>query len=326
MRAIVLEQPDETRETMSVQDVPEPEPAADEVVVAVAYAGLNFADLMMRKGVYPHPKGYPLVAGIELAGTVASVGSAVTTAKVGDRVAAFVENAGAFAEFCAVPAERLFRLPDNLDFDKAAAFLVQGLTAWHLLNTVSTTKSGDVVLIHAIGGGVGLYLTQIAKLAGAMVLGTVGTTGKEQRALDFGADLVVNRTEQNFVETILNFTGGKEVDKLVDSTGASILDRSFELLRPLGHVVSYGEAEGKPYPNLWEQLVRRSLTFTRLHLGHLDCHSKAWAEGAEQMLAHIDAGSITVPIEGDYPMTEASAMFDHLASRQVAGKLLLKVA
>lgn len=325
MRAIVLEQPDDTRETMSVQNMPEPNPAPDEVIVAVAYAGLNFADLMMRKGIYPHPKGYPLVAGIELAGTVASVGSEVKTAKVGDRVAAFNENAGAFAEFCAVPAERLIHLPEGMGFDKAAAFLVQGLTAWHLLHTVSMTETGDIVLIHAIGGGVGLYLTQIAKLAGATVLGTVGTAGKEQRALGFGADLVVNRAEQDFVEAVLNFTDGKPVDKLVDSTGASILDKSFELLRPLGHVVSYGEAEGKPFPNLWEQLVRRSLTFTRLHVGHIDCHSKTWAGGVKQMLALIDTGSIIVPIESDYPLAKADAMFDRLASRQVSGKLLLKI-
>lgn len=326
MRAIVFEQPDDSRETAFLRDVPEPKPAADEVVVAVSHAGLNFADLMMRKGVYPHPKGYPLVAGIELAGTVAAVGTAVEGIDVGMRVAGFSENAGAFAEYCAVPAERLLQLPDDVSFETAAAFLVQGLTAWHLLHTVSTTLAGDVVLIHAIGGGVGLYLTQIAKRAGAMVIGTVGTAGKEKRALDFGADLVINRAEQTFEEAVLVFTGGKLVDKIVDSTGASILDRSFALIRPLGRVVSYGEAEGKPYANLWERLVRGSLTFTRLHIGHLDCRSDAWTKGAKAMLTHISEGSIKVPIEGTFPMNDASAMFGRLASRQVAGKLLLSIS
>ncbi len=332
MRAIIFEQPDDCfeqpgdgRETMVLRDVPEPKPGPKEVIVVVSHAGLNFADLMMRKGVYPHPKGYPLVAGIELSGTVAAVGSAVENIDVGTRVAAFSEDAGAFAEYCAVPAERLLKLPDEISFETAAAFFVQGLTAWHLLHTVSTTRSGDVVLIHAIGGGVGLYLTQIARLAGATVIGTVGTAGKEKRALDFGADLVINRAEQDFEDDVLAFTGGKPVDKIIDSTGASILDRSFALIRPLGHVVSYGEAEGKPYDNLWERLVRGSLTFTRLHVGHLDCRSDAWIEGADAMLAHLRDGSIDVPIEGVFPMTEANTMFERLASRHVAGKLLLAI-
>jgi NADPH2:quinone reductase len=325
MRAIIFEQPDDSRETMFLRDVPEPGPAADEVIVEVSHAGLIFADLMMRAGVYPHPKGYPLVAGIELAGTVVGVGSAVKDVVVGTRVAAFSENAGAFAEYCAVPAERLLPLPDEMSFETAAAFFVQGLTAWHLLHTVSSTLAGDVVLIHAIGGGVGLYLTQIAKLAGAAVIGTVGTAGKEKRALEFGADYVINRAEQNFEEEVLAFTAGKPVDKIVDSTGASILDRSFTLIRPLGHVVSYGEAEGKPYANLWERLVRGSLTFTRLHVGHIDCRSDVWTKGAETMLKHLSDGTIKAPIEGVFSITDANTMFDRLASRQVAGKLLLSI-
>ncbi len=325
MRAIIFEQPDDSRETMFLRDVSEPEPAADEVIVDVSHAGLNFADLMMRAGVYPHPKGYPLIAGIELAGTVAKVGSAVENVAIGMRVAAFSENAGAFAEYCAVPAERLLPLPDDVSFETGAAFFVQGLTAWHLLHTVSSTQAGDVVLIHAIGGGVGLYLTQIAKLAGATVIGTAGTAGKEKRALEFGADHVINRAEQSFEDAVLAFTAGKPVDKIVDSTGASILDRSFALIRPLGHVVSYGEAEGKPYANLWERLVRGSLTFTRLHVGHIDCQSDAWNKGAEAMLNHLRDGTIKAPIEGVFSMNDANAMFDRLASRQVAGKLLLSI-
>ena len=325
MRGIVFEQPDESRENLFLRDVPEPSPGPDEVVVAVSHAGLNFADLMMRKGVYPHPKGYPLVAGIELAGTVKSVGSNVKDVAVGARVAAFSEEAGAFAEFCAVPAERVLHLPDDIGFDTGAAFFVQGLTAWHLLHTIGRVRENDVLLIHAIGGGVGLYLTQLAKLAGAVVIGTVGTSGKERRALDFDADLVINRSERRFEDEVLAFTGGEPVDKIIDSTGASILDRSFELIRPLGHVISYGEAEGKPFDNLWERLVRRSLTFTRLHIGHLDCRSDAWAEGAKSMLDHIQKGAVKVPIEGIFPMTDAAAMFEQLASRRISGKLLLAI-
>jgi len=325
MRAIVFPPPGTPTEGSLLKDVPVPVPAAGQVLVEVAFAGLNFADLMMRVGVYPHPKGYPLVAGLELAGTVTGLGAGVRGFALGDRVAGFSEDAGAFAAYCALPAERLLHLPDGMDLQTGAAFYVQGLTAWHLLHTVSTTKPGDTVLIHAIGGGVGLYLTQIAKAAGAQVIGTVGTAGKEDRALAYGADLVIQRGESDFVAAVMDFTEGYGVDKVVDSTGATILDRSFDCIRKLGHVVSYGEAEGKPLPNLWERLVRKSLTFSRMHLGHLDYGSAYWRDGASTVIAAVQADQIKVPIEGVYPMEDAEAMFAALSSRQTQGKLLLAV-
>ena len=296
------------------------------MLVQVAYAGLNYADLMMRSGIYPHPKGYPLVAGLELAGTVSAVGPDVTGINVGDRVAAFSEDAGAFAQYCAVPTERIVKLPDSMGFDVAAAFYVQALTAWSRLHSVSTTNAGDVVLIHAIGGGVGLHLTQLAKAAGAKVIGTVGTKGKESKAIEFGADIVVNRNEADFAEAAMDFTNGRGVDKVVDSTGATILDRSFAAIRPLGHVVSYGEAEGPPLPNLWAQLVTKSLTFTRMHLGHLDYASKDWQDGVAGVLSAVSDGTLKVPIEGEYAFEDVNDMFAALASRQVSGKVVLKIS
>lgn len=326
MRAVVLNPPEGSEENMVVTDVADPQAGEGEVVVAVSFAGCNFADTMMRRGTYPHPKGYPLVAGLEIAGTVVAIGPKVTGVAIGDRVAAFSEDGGGFAERCVVPAERLVIIPQPLGLDVAAAFLVQALTAWHMLHTVSTTKPGDVVLIHAIGGGVGLYLTQLATQAGATVIGTIGTAGKERRALEYGAKKVIHRDSEDFVTAVKDFTNGRGVDKIVDSTGGSILDRSFDTIRQLGHVVSYGEAEGHPYPNLWERLVRKSLTFTRFHLGHMDFQSKAWKNGSEEVIAGIQAGSTAVPIEGIYPLDRVHDMYAQLESRQVAGKLLLQVA
>lgn len=325
MKAVVFDKPDGRPESLVVREVPLPSPGRGQVLVNIQFAGLNYADLMMRTGIYPHPKGYPLVAGLEMAGTVESVGEGVDAKWIGERVAVFSEEAGAFAEVCAVPEERLVRLPGSVSLETGAAFYVQGLTAWNLLHGVSETKPGDTILIHAIGGGVGLYLTQIAKASGATVIGTVGTAGKETRALEFGADIVVDRADADFVEVAMQATGGRGVDKVVDSTGASILDRSFDAIRPLGHVVSYGEAEGKPYANLWERLVAKSLTFTRMHVGHLDYRSAIWTRGVEEVLGGIQSGAIRVPIEGIFPFEEVNAMFDALASRQTAGKLLLKV-
>ena len=190
MRAMLLSAANGTPESLAVVEVAKPEPGPGQVLVEVAYGGCNFADTMIWRGTYPHPKGFPMVAGLEIAGRVVAVGAEVADVRVGDRVAAFLEDGGGFAEFCVVPAERIIPLPDAIPFDVAAAFPVQALTAWHMLHTVSTTRPGDLVLVHAIGGGVGLYLTQLAVMAGATVVGTVGTAGKERKALDYGAALV----------------------------------------------------------------------------------------------------------------------------------------
>jgi len=326
MRAVLLNPPGGPEENMLVTKIPDAKAGPGEALVAVEYAGCNFADTMMRRGVYPHPKGYPLVAGLEVAGKVVAVGSGVTEIAVGDRVAGFSEAAGGFAEFCAVPARRLVRIPEPIGLDVAAAFFIQALTAWHLLHTVGTTGKGDVVLIHAIGGGVGLYLTQLATKAGATVIGTIGTAGKEKRALAFGAAKVINRADEDFVAAVMAFTKGKPVDKIIDSTGGTILDRSFETIKQLGHVISYGEAEAKPQTNLWERLVQKSLTFTRLHLGHVDHDSEAWHRGAREVFGMVARGELKVPIEGVFPLERVHEMYAKLESRQVAGKLLLKVA
>lgn len=325
MRAVIFDRPDGDPSSTVIQNINAPTPGHGQVLVRNAFAGLNYADLMMRTGIYPHPKGYPLVAGIEMSGHVEALGPDVQSVDVGQRVAAFSEDAGAFAEYCVVPAERVVALPDAVSLETGAAFYIQAMTAWNLLHTVSKTRPGDVLLIHAIGGGVGLQLTQMAKAAGAIVIGTVGTPGKEARSLEFGADRVVLREKEDFVDVALEMTGGRGVDKVVDSTGASILDRSFDAIRPLGHVVSYGEAEGKPYPTLWERLVQKSLTFTRLHVGHLDYTSDGWRDGTQTVLGMIADGRLKVPVEGCFSLDTVNEMFDALVSRQTAGKLIMQI-
>jgi len=322
MRAIVVSKPGGD---IAVADIAEPRPGPGEVSIDVVYAGCNFADTMIANGSYPHPKGYPLAMGLEPSGRIAEVGPGVHSFAVGDRVAAFSENAGAFADRVVVPAGRLIRIPEGMGLDVAAAFPLQALTAWHLLHNVSITRPGDTILLHAVGGGVGLMATQITVAAGARVIGTVGTRGKEKRALEFGAAKVINRDDEEFVAATLAFTGGRGVDKIVDSTGASILDRSFGAIRKLGHVVSYGEAEGRPLPNLWERLVAKSLTFTRFHLGHVDFQSEIWRRSVEETTSAVLAGRLKTPIEDVFAFERAEAMLQRLASRSVAGKLLLAV-
>jgi NADPH:quinone reductase and related Zn-dependent oxidoreductases len=203
---------------------------------------------------------------------------------------------------------------------------VQALTAYFMLHLIGRVQPGWVVLIHAVGGGVGLCLTQLAVKAGAKVIGSVGAAGKERRPLEFGASRVVNREEEDFVAAALEMTGGRGVDLLLDSLGALTLDRSFAALRTLGHAISYGEAEGRPFPNLWERMVPKSLTLTRFHMGHVQVGSADWRAAVSYVLAGIVEGWLRIPIEGTYPLREAAAMHARLESRKVAGKLLLATA
>ena len=215
MRAFIIDAPG-AKGNLRISEAPRPIPGPGEVLIDVAYCGCNFADTMIVSGTYPHPKGYPIVGGLEVSGRIAALGPGVTGAKVGDRVAAFLEEAGGFADQCVARVERLIPIPRAMKLDVAAAFPIQALTAWHLLRNVSVTKPGDVILLHAIGGGVGLFATQLAVRAGATVIGTVGTKGKEARALAFGAAKVVNREDEDFVEVAARFTSGRGVDKVLE--------------------------------------------------------------------------------------------------------------
>jgi NADPH2:quinone reductase len=180
------------------------------------------------------------------------------------------------------------------------------------------------VRVNAIGGGVGLCCTQLAVQAGARVIGTTGTPGKEKRALEYGASKVVVTSQEDFVKAALDFSGGKGVDLAIDSYGATMLDRTFDAVRKLGHIISIGEAEGQPFKNIRERILPRSQTFTRLHLGHVDQASPEWKAGVGHVLEGLAAGWLKIPIEGVFPLAEAAEMHRRLEGRHVAGKLLLK--
>ena len=311
-------------EQLTLADMPDPVPGRGEVLVDVAYAGCNWADTQVRMGIYPHPMTYPMVLGFEVAGTVSALGPGVTNVQVGDRVATFPDKGGAYAEKCIAPALGLIKLPDGVSLDVAAAFPIQALTAYHMLYTIYGLRRGDSVLVNAIGGGVGLACTQLAVHAGARVIGTVGTPGKEKRALAYGAERVVLTRTEDFEKAVLDFSQGKGVDLAIDSYGATMLDRTFNVVKKLGHVISIGEAEGQPFKNIRERILPKSQTFTRLHLGHVDQASPEWQAGIDHVLSGILAGWLKVPIEGVFPLAEAAEMHRRLEGRHVAGKLLLK--
>ncbi len=323
MKAIVIAAPG-GHERLVISEVPNPVAGPGEVVIDVAYAGLNWADTQIRAGTYSHPVKYPIVPGYEVSGTVAALGPGVTKPAAGDRVCAFVYGGG-YAEKCSAKADAVISLPARIGLDQGAAFPIQALTAYHMLFTVYRLKKGDTVLVHAIGGGVGLFCTQLAVHAGARVIGTVGTSGKEKLPLAYGAERVVLTKTEDFTQAALGLTGGKGVDLAIDSLGAQTLDRTFGVMRKLGHVISIGEAEGMPFNNIRERLLPRSLTFTRLNVGDIEPGSQAWRDGVATVVGGIVEGWLKVPIEGVYPFDQSAEMHRRIESRQVSGKLLLRV-
>jgi NADPH2:quinone reductase len=166
----------------------------------------------------------------------------------------------------------------------------------------------------------------LAVKAGVRVIGTVGTPGKEKRALEYGAERVVVTRNEDFEEAVLEFTGGRGVDLASDSLGATMLDRTFNVVRKLGHIISIGEAEGQPFKNIRERVLPRSQTFTRLHIGHVDAQSQAWKDSLDYIPRGVTDGWLKVPMAGVFPMEEAAAMHRYLESRQAAGKLVLAIA
>jgi len=325
MQGIQIRKIDDNFQRSLEINLPKPNLANNEILVDVRYGGLNYADLMMCNGSYPHPKGYPLQAGIEFSGIIVKCGSEVQKFSVGDRVAGFSENAGAFSEFLSVPEDSVTKLIDEVSLENGATYYVQTTTAFHLLNTIGKIQDNDIVLIHAIGGGVGLNLTQLAKYAGATVVGTVGTSGKEKRPLECGADLVLDRTKQDFTYEIEKKFGKNPIRLLFDSTGAKILNSSFDLMQNLGHVISYGEASGKPYDNLWSQLVLRSLTFSRLHIGHINHQSEEWEHAQITIQELIKNGELKLFTEHIFSLKDFDSAYHALDSRKVAGKILIKI-
>ena len=325
MKAVVIHAPG-APEQLVMADIPEPTPGPGEVLVDVAFAGCNWADTQIRTGIYPHARSYPLVLGLEISGRVSKLGPGVGGLKTGDRVAAFLEQGGAYAEKVVVPAHILLPLPDAIPLDVGAALVVQPLTGYHMLHTIHRIEPGETVLINAIGGGVGLFTTQLAVKAGARVIGTVGTPGKETRALEYGAERVVVTRSEDFEQATLEFTNGRGVDLAIDSLGATMLDRTFNVVRRLGHIISIGEAEGQPFKNIRERILPRSQTFTRLHIGHIDPDSRAWKDGVARVVGGVLDGWLKVPIAGVFPMADAAGMHRRIESRQAAGKLILAIA
>ncbi len=308
-------------EVFRLEEQPTPTSGPGQALVKVAAAGVNFIDVYQRMGWYKVP--LPAIPGNEGAGVVEAVGPGVTEARPGDRVA-WMGGAGCYATETLVPGDKLVVLPQALSFEQGAAAPVQGMTAYVLAHATYPLKPGDRCLIHAAAGGVGLLLCQIAKQAGAFVIGTVSTEEKARLAREAGADEVILYTQQDFLAEVKRITGGVGVNVVYDSVGKDTFDRSLESLAPLGTLVSFGQSSGFPAPLDIQRLGGPKSAFvTRPSVFAYVRERAKYLEYANAVLGMIAAGQLKLRTEYTYPLAQAADAQIALAGRQTTGKLLL---
>jgi NADPH2:quinone reductase len=298
-----------------------PKPRANEAVVQIKAAGVNFIDVYFREGRYSTQ--VPFVNGQEAAGVVTEIGSDVAEVQVGDRVA-YSGTIGSYAEYAAVPAARLVKIPDDLDFEQAAAAMLQGMTAHYLLHSTYKLQAGETALIHAAAGGVGLLLVQMAKRIGARVIGTAGTQEKAQFARDAGADECIVYTEADFETETRRLTDGKGVNVVYDGVGKATFEKGLNVLVPRGYLVLFGGSSGAVPPfDLIKLSQKGSLFVTRPTLGHYTATREELEWRANDVLGWIAAGELKLRIHKMYPLVEAAQAHRDLEGRKTTGKLLL---
>ena len=321
MRAVIAERhggPD----VLAVVQRDAPAPGPGQLLVDVAAAGVNFADIYRREGWTPYSGEVPYVPGTEGAGTVAAAGPGVDGPGVGDRVA--WTGAASYAEQVIVPAGQAVPVPDDVDLEVAAAVLLQGMTAHYLSNDTYPVAEGDPVVVHAAAGGVGLLLTQMAAARGGVVIATTSSPEKAELAREAGARHVADYGD--FGAVTREVTGGAGAAAVYDGVGQATFDASLAALRPRGYMVLYGAASGAVAPLDPQRLaVGGSLFLTRPTLGSYIATRGELRHRADDLFRWIREGTLTVRIGGRYPLDQAARAHEDLAGRRTTGKLILRV-
>jgi NADPH:quinone reductase len=300
-------------------NTPKPEPG--HVTVKIEAAGINFIDIYQRRGLYKVPLPYTL--GLEGAGTVSQVGIGVEDFQVGDRVA-YSSIPGSYAEYVHAPVDKIVKIPDGVDTKTAAAAMLQGMTAHFLVNDTYHLKAGDTCLIHAVAGGVGLLLTQMAKAKGATVIGTTSTEEKAALAKNAGADHVILYTHEEFDEAVKQIMGGKGLQVVYDSVGLTTFEKSLNVLALRGMMVLYGQSSGPVEPFSPQILnTKGSLYLTRPSLFHYVATREELVKRASDVFAMIQHKKLNVHIGETFPLDAAGEAQSRLESRTTSGKILL---
>jgi NADPH2:quinone reductase len=308
-------------EVLRLEDQACGDPGPGEVRIRVAAAGVNFIDVYFRTGLYPRP--LPFVCGLEGAGSVEAIGPEVSGLAAGDRVA-WASAPGSYAEELIAPVRQLVKVPLEVADDVAAAAMLQGMTAHYLTHATRETRPGDVALVHAAAGGVGLLLIQMLKAAGATVIGTCSSAEKEKLAREAGADHVVRYTEVDFASEARRITDGQGVDVVYDSVGRATFEGSLSCLRPRGLLALYGQSSGTVPPlDLLQLQARGSLFVTRPSLAHYTRDRAELELRAGAVLDAVAQGRLRVRIGARYPLAQAADAQRALEERRTTGKVLL---
>ncbi len=315
-------------EVMRWEEVGVGETAPNEARIRHAAVGLNFIDIYFRTGRYPMT--LPSGLGLEGAGEVEAVGSAVTEAtgiRVGDRVAYAGGPPGAYAEVRNIPADRLVKLPETIDCKMAAAMMLQGMTAQYLLRRTYKVQAGDTILIQAAAGGVGLIVCQWAKALGATVIGTVSSDAKAALAKAHGCDHPIVYTRENFVERVKEITGSQGevgVPVVYDSVGADTFMKSLDCLRPLGMMVTFGQSAGPVAPLDTQELSKRgSLFLTRPTLFTYVAKRADLLQTAQELFDVVSSGKVKIEVNQTYALKEAAQAHSDLEARKTTGSTVL---
>jgi NADPH2:quinone reductase len=320
MKAIQVKQPGGP-EVLELVDVPVPEPKTNEAVVKLAASGVNFIDVYQREGRYKVP--LPFVLGQEGAGVVTAVASDVKSVKTGDRVA-WTGLLGGYAEYAAVPADRLVSIPAGVSEQQAAAAMLQGMTAHYLCHDTYPLKGGETALVHAAAGGVGLLLVQMAHNIGARVLATVSTQEKANLAREAGADEIILYTKSDFEAETRRLTNGEGVHVVYDSVGKTTFEKGLNVLRPRGVMVLFGGSSGAVPPfDLIALSQKGSLYVTRPTLVNYIATREELMSRSGAVFAMISSGKLKLRIAHTYPVAEAQRAHRDLEGRKTTGKLLL---
>ncbi len=319
-KAIRFQQPGGP-EVLRIEELPSADPGPGEARVVNTAIGVNFVDVYHRSGLYPLPM--PSGLGVEAAGVVEAVGAEVAHLRAGDRVA-YVATPGAYAEARVVPADRLVKLPDDVSDRTAAAMMLKGLTVHALIRRTYAVKPGDTVLVHAAAGGVGLIMTQWLKALGATVIATVGSDEKARVARAHGADHVIVYTREDFSKRAREITGGAGVAVVYDSVGKATFEGSLDALRPLGLMVSFGNASGAVPPFDLGVLGRKgSLFLTRPTVFTYIARREDLERGAAELFEVVRSGKVRVEVSRTWPLAQAAEAHRALEARQTTGSLLL---
>ena len=303
---------------LSLEDVEKPAPKADEVLIKVAAAGINYADTMMRSGNYLTKPDLPFTLGYEAAGTVEELGTDVKNLQIGQRVLA-TSSSGGYAEYATAKAALTMPIPDELGFGESTALLVQGLTTLGLLNG---TKAGDSILIHAAAGGVGTLLVQLAKHKGLKVIGTASSEAKLQTVASLGADYAINYSEDDWTDEVLKATDGKGVDWLIEMVGGDIVAKNLKVLAKHGTMWIYGSASGEDFKVSVLSLMQKNHIIRGYWLMNESVENRI--KFTRELLEHLAAGRLKIQVT-EFPLEQAREAHEAIENRKTMGKVVLTV-